>query len=249
MREIVLHISLLLLLLGVGCDNASDVTQQQCVSIAYLKSLCDDSSVRIKQDLYIEGCVVANDRYGDIDKAIVINDASGGIEVSIDCPKVEEIIKLYSDVRVNCSGLYIGREGARFVIGHEPTDRYVVDRIPEGEILNYVNMLRITGTPPQPTTMTVSEIEPSSVMRYVHVESLRVIDEEQGQIWCDTTTTLRNTLRHFTDGRDTLPVVVSRECDHATEVIPSEWCTLIGIIDWYDRRCALRIIAQQILIQ
>lgn len=249
MREIVRHISLLLIVLVVGCDQPSDSAQAQIRSIAYLKSLCDESSVRIKQDLYIEGKVVANDRCGDIDQAIVINDASGGVEISIECPRVEDIIKLYSDVRVSCSGLYIGREGARFVIGCKPTGEYVVDRIPESEILNYIDILPTTATLPNPTTMTISEIDPSSVMRYVHVESLRVVDQEQGLLWCDTTTNLRNTVRHFSDGRDTLPVVVSRECDHATEAIPSEQCALIGIIDWYDRCCALRIIAQQILIQ
>lgn len=205
--------------------------------------------MRIEQDRYVEGWVVANDKYGDIGYAIVVNDDTGGVEVAIDSRNVDDVVELYSYIRLHCSGLYIGREGARFVIGKQPTDRYVVDRIPESEILNHVEVVPSTAIPPAASVMRICDIDASDVMSYARIDSIRVVDEQRGMTWCDSDTTLdeRYSLRHFTDGRDTLPIIMSHDCDYATEHIPIKPCTVIGVIDWYEQRCVLRIVAHQIV--
>ena len=92
MRSIVFG-SLLLFVLQ-ACGNASspeyesgDGTARR-VSIAYLKSLCRGVLHPVTEDLWIEGCVVGNDLYGEFPDALVVEDESGGIEVLIDAKRL-----------------------------------------------------------------------------------------------------------------------------------------------------------------
>lgn len=85
MRTIVFG-SLLLFVLQ-ACGNASSPEYEsgdgtaRHVSIAYLKSLCRGVLHPVTEDLWIEGCVVGNDLYGEFPDALVVEDESGGIEV------------------------------------------------------------------------------------------------------------------------------------------------------------------------
>jgi hypothetical protein len=91
--------------------------------------MATERSQMIKQDIYVEGYVVANDKLKELEYAIVIDDSTAGIELKIDCQYIEPTIPLFSHVRLNCAGLHIGREGAKLVIGAPPTGEYVVDRL------------------------------------------------------------------------------------------------------------------------
>ena len=56
---------LVLLVALCGCSVSEHRRVGGQVSIAYLRSLLDDSSTPVLYDLTISGYVVANDRYGD----------------------------------------------------------------------------------------------------------------------------------------------------------------------------------------
>lgn len=85
MRTIVFG-SLLLFVLQ-ACGNASSPEYEsgdgtaRHVSIAYLKSLCRGVLHPVTEDLWIEGCVVGNDLYGEFPDALVVEDESGGIDI------------------------------------------------------------------------------------------------------------------------------------------------------------------------
>ena len=76
MRTIVFG-SLLLFVLQ-ACGNASSPEYEsgdgtaRHVSIAYLKSLCRGVLHPVTEDLWIEGCVVGNDLYGEFPDALVV---------------------------------------------------------------------------------------------------------------------------------------------------------------------------------
>jgi hypothetical protein len=130
MRRTAHYISLILcLLLASACSKDSSQNNPQRVSIAYLWSLCSERSVAIKSDIYIEGHVVANDKLGEKHKSIVIADNTGGIELKIEDEKINSYIPLFSHVELRCSGLHVGREGGKTVVGAPPTSEHVVDRI------------------------------------------------------------------------------------------------------------------------
>ena len=133
MRTIVFG-SLLLFVLQ-ACGNASSLEYEsgdgtaRHVSIAYLKSLCRGVLYPVTEDLWIEGCVVGNDLYGEFSDALVVEDESGGIEVLIDAKRLYRTFDAGSTVRVYCNGLALGDYGGKVQLGFPPTAEYILDRI------------------------------------------------------------------------------------------------------------------------
>lgn len=245
------HISLIICMIALlSCEEqGKSYPSEGKVSIAYLQSLATERSMKITQDIYIEGCVVANDKLFEIEKALVIADDSGGMELKIDEEYINDIVPLFSHVRLRCSGLNIGREGAKLVIGAPPTSEYVVDRIASEEIFNYLTFTSNNPTAPPSATIDINDLDSRSVLRYARFEDMVLSRTEQGAKWCDMNeeNEYRSTVRHFIHDSDTLRVVTSGGCYYASELIPTTECTLIGIIDWYEEDYALRITSHQVL--
>ena len=250
MRRMLVYISLVVATLLPSCNREQgQYPTHGKVSIAYLQSLATERSMKITQDIYIEGCVVANDKLFEIEKALVIADDSGGMELKIDEEYINDIVPLFSHVRLRCSGLNIGREGAKLVIGAPPTGEYVVDRIASEEIFNYLTFTSNNPTAPTSATIDINDLDSRSVLRYARFEDTVLSRTEHGAKWCDMNeeNEYRSTVRHFINDSDTLRVVTSGGCYYASELIPTTECTLIGIIDWYEEDYALRITSHQVL--
>ena len=252
MARTALHISLILsLLLSLAsCTTESITSPRGEVSIAYLWSLCSERSIAIKKDLYIVGYVVANDKLGEKNKAIVIDDGSGGIELKVEGEDINAVAPLFSRVMLRCSGLNIGREGGKTVIGRAPTAEYVVDRIDKDDLLNYLSLLNSQNTAPAGESLAIGEIDSHKMLRYVTLSNLQLVDEELGMTWCDVDPynpgQYQTTVRHFHNLTDTLRVVIDHRCYYADQKPPQQCCTMHGIVDWHDGDIALRITAQQV---
>lgn len=236
----------------VSCTTESLRAPRGQVSVAYLWSLTSERSVTIKNDIYIVGYVVANDKLGELNNAIVIDDGSGGIELKVEGEEINAVVPLFSRVMLRCSGLNIGREGAKTVIGRAPTAEYVVDRIDRDDILNYLTLLDNQDTALVGERVTIEQANTDKMLRYVAISNLLPIKEEQGLTWCDSEQSSeehRTSVRHFHDLSDTLRVVVDGACYYASERLPKQTCTLRGIVDWHDGDIALRISAHQVFKQ
>lgn len=245
MRRIVLYISIVVLM-AVACSPAVTTTPvvEGDVSIAYLRSLADERSQRIKSDVWIEGDVVLNDKLDESYRSIVLYDGTSGIELKIDIDSLDDVIPLFSHLRIRCEGLYIGREGARVVLGAKPTSEYVVDRISEAEFENRIAIIEDWSDRPKSRSLAVCDIDNSLVSSYVRVEGVWLISEELGLMWCDDDCSARpfdSSLRHFTQGVDTLTVATLNRCDYATDLIPSGVISMIGVVDSYEGGVVLRL--------
>lgn len=214
------------------------------VSISYLCSLADDRSERVKGDLWIEGCVVMNDKLSESYRSFVLYDGTAGISVEVDLEDVDMVVPLYSGVRIRCEGLYVGREGARYVLGAEPTAEYVVDRIGACEIANCMTV-NVEGDSRLPARRrSVAEVGYDDMMCYVRVDGVLLVDGERGAQWCDGDAEDRpfdSSLRHFTDGADTLTVATLNRCDYGVESISCDEVTLMGVVDSYRGELVLRL--------
>ena len=250
-RIVLLHISLIILLILVGCQSPSPLPTSGKVSIASLQSLVVEASQPIVNDIYIEGRVVANDKLNELEQAIVIDDTSAGIELKIECRGViDDIVPLFSHVRLRCSGLNVGREGSKLVIGAKPTGEFVVDRLSEDRLNNHLEIFEdylLTATARE---LRIEDISHELVLSYVRISDIQVIDEDADKCWCDTAEDGPNShvtsLRRFSDGQDTIAVVTSGRCNYAGAAVPTQRCNITGIIDWYDKEFALRITSDQI---
>ena len=247
MRGIVFVISLWLL---VACSNDIEPTRGGDVSIAYLWSMATAQSVDIKDDYTVRGYVVANDKYDEIASSFVVADATAGIVVEVDSRDVNSLIPLFSEVAIRCSGLSMSRYGRRIVLGIKGDGDYMVSRIPETEIYNRITVDSTTYHDVEPLRRRAGEITENDMLRYVRVDNVRAID--CGALWTDMDTLTGRrltTVRHFTDGEDTLSVVTDGQCYYADHPLPTGHVTLAGIIDWHDGAIALRITNRGIILQ
>lgn len=235
--------SLCLALLGACNGDVVGSQADAVISIAHLCSMARDNSQPIREDAIVKGYVVANDCLGELPGAVIIDDGSAGIKVMIDTERVADYLPLYSSVTLYCSGLYIGRQGRGVVVGERPTADFVVDRIDKKHILDYMAVDDGVALP-KPLRCTLTELRMGDAYRYVAVEGVSVVEEERGFAWCDRdplTGFYQNSVRHITDGTDTLPVVVSKECVYAQEALPLYTFRCEAVVDIYEGEVALRI--------
>lgn len=214
------------------------------VSIAHLKSLCRSQAEAIKEDLIIVGRVVANDKLGELNRAIAIMDDTAGVELKIDVDYVDLEIPLYSEVAIRCSGLWLGREGEKIVLGSEPTSHYVVDRIASNELFNIVKRVTLPNDMPMSRRRTIAEVNPLDMNCLVRIENIRFTEAEDGLRWCDIdeqTGRYITTLRYAEDDTGVIGVVVDGNCDYRMENIPTEVVTCYAIVDSYASQRVLRI--------
>ena len=207
-------------------------------------------AVPITLDLSIAGRVVANDKMGELNRAIAIMDDTAGIELKIECDDIDQIIPLYSEVVVRCSGLWLGREGEKIVLGAKPSSHYVVDRVAESELGNILLEVSLPSSTPQSRRRTVAEIEPGDMSCLVRVEGLRFADAPSGAQWCERdslTGRYITTLRYAEDATGVIGVVVDKECDYRMETLPEGEVTLFAVVDRYTSERVLRITNHSII--
>ena len=218
-------------------------------SIASLWSYVRRETVLITEDISLRGYIVANDKYGELQKAIVVEDGSAGVMVELDMEDVELCLPMYSRVELHCAGLWLGAVGPKLMLGAEPMGDFVVDRIPASKALNHISVLRENSDTPTIGRRSIAELGYRDMLRYVSVADLHLVDSEQGSLWTDVDSLTGRpitSVRHFVDGGDTLRVVTDARCHYATDYIPTLKLVISGVLDWYDGDIALRIIGRNI---
>ena len=252
-----LIVALCSLCVAVGCTSGtkpefSDIPdgnpESGLVSIAYLKSLCDGISSNINSDISIKGTVVANDLYGEFYKTIVLVDASGGVEISIDKERLCVDFPLYANVSVTCNGLAVGRVGGKVVLGAQPTGEFTTDRIAERDISKYIQCLADDTTSITPRRVAIDALAVEHISDCVLFEGVRFADDEVGLPWCELVDgVLSEVDRHVVDATgNRLIVRVSPYSSYATEKIPSGVGALCGIVEYSGNAFALRITNHEI---
>ena len=237
--------------LSIGCtwEEEHESLESKEVDIYYIWSLLKGNSTRITRSFTIRGTVVANDKLNELNKSIVVVDDSGGIEIAIDSDDIDSDIPLFSEVEVSLSGLHIGRVGNKCVIGKPPTGEYVVDRIAREDLFLYIKP-HLT-TPDIPTRyLRIGDVSMKHLLNYICVEGVHFIAEEHDKRWCDKDSITHRyitTIRHLTDGVDTLRVIVDKACEYSSASLPIGDITCFGIVDYDNREIALRISDNQVL--
>lgn len=227
-------------LAGAACNSATrlefDDENGPFVSIAHLKSLCRGSSTRLTRELKIEGIVTANDIRDEFPKTLVVEDASGGIEIAVDRTDLANLFPLGARVSVYCSGLALGDYGGKVQLGAPPTGEYSVDRIPGSELDRYIRCTALNAGTRRPQTVRFAELTAGDADRYVRFETVRFL--EAGEPWCGRdpeTGALQTTVRTLADssgGR--FPVRVLPSCHYAEEPVPPGTGSVNGIVDYFN---------------
>lgn len=238
------------LVLAVGCGPETyDEQPSGEVSIAYLWSLCRSGSVSVTRDLSIRGRVVATDKMGEVEHRIVVDDGTAGIELHVESRNADAIVPLYAEADILCSGLYLGRDGDHLVLGQKPTGEYVVDRLTDERLRLYVRAITTPETPPMPLRRTIAQLTPYDILRYVRIDSLCFVEAGRSWLDYDSLGIVQHSVRHLTDGCDTLPVRVHPSTIYGPEPLPGGKLNCWGIVESHRDTLALRIINKQAVAQ
>ena len=229
----------------VACAKPHEGSRGE-VSAAHLWAMSDVRSKRITDDIYLRGSVVLNDKFGESPYAVVVADDSGCVEIELDSRDVERLLPLGSEVVVRCSGLWLGRQGRNVVLGAEPHAEYVVERVAESDIYNYIKVTSYTASC-HPKPMTIGDITEARLREYVVLSDVWFMVDDGATTWCNEGAEGRyeTTLRYLTDGKDVLPVVVAGTADYAHEPLPIGPQRCCGIVEWRDGVVMLRIAHRQ----
>jgi hypothetical protein len=209
------------------------------VSIHYLKTLYVNRPLRITDELTVEGRVVSSDTAGNFRWTLVVEDATGGIEVKVGLSPYGETYPVGQTVRVKCAGLRLGDYGRTIQLGGDSDD--------PGYETGFIDLERVSekvipvGMPEKilPTLLTPENLSMRWVDCAVRVEKVRFIHEEQGKTWGEEGAyTERRFL--FTDSpTDTLAVRTAPDALFADEILPTEVISLEGVLTQFAGRYSL----------
>lgn len=238
-----------------GCDKTSeyryDNPPEASHSIADLKRLCPANGTRkIIRDMTLRAVVTANDRFGEFPKTLIVQDDTGGLEISIENTALYRLFPIDAEVEVFCNGLAVGDYGGKPVLGAPPAGEYSVDRIPAADLNRYIRVTNPDCGRRCAAVHDFSQLRVEDAGRYVRFEGVRIA--EKGVMWCDeepVTHALLTTERTLVDTKGrTLPVRTLAGCLYATEPVPGGTGSVNGIIDYFNGNFSLRICNREIEI-
>jgi hypothetical protein len=108
-------------------------------------------TVRITQDIVIQGIVSGNDESGNIYKKIYLQDSTAGIDVEIDQTSLYTQFKVGQRVFIKCKGLYLGNYGTALELGYLFNGK--IGRIPSSFIKDHIFGDCIPKVKPVPDTI------------------------------------------------------------------------------------------------
>lgn len=163
-------------------------------SIADFKSLPQGEV--ITDDIIISGVVCMDDRSGNYYKKIVIQDATGGIEVLIDQTNLYTDYPVGRKVYIRCKGLYLGSYNELPQLGNAPDDQGSLTQINGTMVGDYIVKANFPN-PIKVDTFSYSDltsIEDSRVNTLVAIRDAQFADGDVGKPYTAPTATSNRNL-------------------------------------------------------
>ncbi len=152
-------------------------------TIAELKSMYPGSLFQLsdttffnRDSIIIEGIVTSDDKTGNFYKTIVIQDASGAIEVKLDKTNLSNDYKLGQRLIIYCNSLYLGDYGGLIQIGSAYTENgYKQIGGMEGDVIINKHVFRKGETPVPVTPLVInpSLLTAANISKLVKVENVQ----------------------------------------------------------------------------
>lgn len=188
----------------------------------------------ITEDWIIEGVVVANDESGNYYKTIVIQDATGGIELKLNANGLYSSFPVGRKVYVKCNGLALGDYAGLIQLGggvfRNNSGLDQLAGIEELLIPNYV----IKGALNQdvtPTEVTLAELDDSKISTLVTIKKLEFASYPANTTFATTTPTKKSKSLTIQDCNGLSVVLYSSGFSNfADAAIPTGNGTITGIL-------------------
>lgn len=229
---------LLLPLVAVGCGYDSFRPYEPCESqplvpnapVSVVVGCVEQSGGRVPEGVVVEAQVVANDVAGNFYRTIVLQDASGAVELNVGLYDLHNSFPLGATVRVAMGGLECCTYNGVVQVGRTRYDYNPTQVEPLGlrKIVDELTEVVATGDDVVAESCDFDELNETLCGRLVSIEGVRYVGQEAewGTVQYGSTA---NRLFLTLQG-DSLVVATSRYADFAEEIIPSCEGRLQGIL-------------------
>lgn len=146
---------------------------------------------KITEDLIIEGTVIMDDRSGNYYKTLVIQDASGGIEIKFNDGYLYNQFPVGRKMYVRCKGLILtDYNGLTQLTGSTVEQGGQVDDVglTELQVRQQVVKGPLSDTPPAPKVLSISELNSSHISTLIQIPDAQFIKADTAKTFADPVT-------------------------------------------------------------
>lgn len=212
-------------------------------TIAQLKNMYAPGGTLINEDIIISGKVISSDREGNVARALIIQDNTGGIEIKIASYSLYNYYKQGMIVYLKCKGLKLGAYGGTISIGATtPDTNYENDFIPFPVKDNYL-FRGITESPVAPRLLTIPTLSQQYSNTLIKLENVQFLASELELTYADPVNkkTENRTLTDINNNR--FIVRTSGYARFAGDVIAQGSGEIVGILTYFNTTAQLTIIS------
>lgn len=233
----VLSISMILLLpacINYNFDEPEKATYNPNIeatsTIQELKNLYTGDLTLLDTNVVIKGTVIANDKSGNIYKAIYIQDSTAGIQISLNAYELHNRYHVGDLIYVKCQGLYLGEYGGQIQLGSDYQG--AVGRIEE-PLIKFHLFKSDGGIPIVPKELNIATPNGSLVNKLVIIHNAQFKFSEVSGTYADGVNHIDYD-RHLEDcDGNSIIVRTSGYADFANDSLPKGNGTIIAVLTKY----------------
>jgi|APDOM4702015248_1054824.scaffolds.fasta_scaffold17490_1 hypothetical protein len=207
-------------------------------TIAELKSQFAGDLDSISYYVAIKGVVTGTDESGNIYKKIVIQDASGAIELSIDQNSLYTKYPVGQEIIVECQGLFIGKYGGLQQLGYKykntSSGAYQIGRMPVELADKHIYKNGIPTNNVTPEVVEIANLNASMMDKLVTFKNVRFTNAD-GTTTFSTKGSSYPVSQEFKDSKGNKVIAyTSSYANFALDVLPKGNGTISGILSYYN---------------
>lgn len=221
-----------------------DVTANTTIAALKALHITPSGYDQIADDLIIEGTVVMDDRSGNYYKTLVIQDATGGLEIKFNDGFLYNQFPVGRKLYIRCQDLILtDYNGLIQLTGSTVEQGGQLDDVglTEAQVRAKVVKGPISTTPPAPKVVDISDLNSSHISTLIQLQNVQFIAADAGKSFADAVTkfSLNRTLQDC-DG-DQIILRSSGYSDFAGALTPTGNGTLTGVLGIYGNTLQLYI--------
>ena len=208
-------------------DYTQDTSIVRLITIADLKKMYFQGRV-IDTAFAIKGSVISDDTYGNFYKKMIIQDATGGIEIEMEMYDIQTLYPVGEEVCVKCKNLVLSDYHGAKQLNFNSNGAAV--RMPQNVVSDYI--IR-TGEykPVTPKVVKISELTDTLVNTLVKLENVEFIAADTSKTYADLNMTVNRTLQDFDE--NTIIVRNSGYASFYNEPIPKGNGSITAVFSVY----------------
>ena len=183
----------------------------------------------INTDIIIEGIVIADDRSGNFYKNIVIQDATGGVQIRVDATEYYNKYPIGRKVWVKCNGLFIGDYSGVPQISFDPAGSAIPENLVPTFVVGGERNLTVTPTPRR-----IEDLSRADLNTLVRIDSVQFATADANQYYSDplNRVTTNRTLLACNGGRTLLRT--SGYAEFAAQLTPQGMGTVVAVVGEFN---------------